>query len=83
MMVINIKKDEQIRICVDYRELNIVCVIDPSLTLFTKEILGVAGHEIYSFTDGFLGYHQVWIAKEYQENTSFTTKWGSFGYTVM
>lgn len=65
LMVINIKKDGWIRICVDYRELNVVCVIDPFPTPFTEEILeGVTGCEIYSFTDGFLGYHQVQIAKE-------------------
>ncbi|KAH9296608.1 hypothetical protein KI387_040196, partial [Taxus chinensis] len=58
-MVISIKKDGRIRICVDYRDLNAVCVIDPFPTPFTEEILeGVAGHEIYSFTDGFSGYHQ-------------------------
>ncbi|KAH9315426.1 hypothetical protein KI387_024053, partial [Taxus chinensis] len=58
-MVISIKKDGRIRICVDYRELNVVCIIDPSPTPFIKEILeGVVGCEVYSFTDGFLGYHQ-------------------------
>ncbi|KAH9301219.1 hypothetical protein KI387_012802, partial [Taxus chinensis] len=63
-------------ICVDYRELNVTCVIDPFPTPFTKEILkGVAGHEIYSFTDGFFRYHQVWIAKEDQEKMNFTNEW--------
>ncbi|KAH9306993.1 hypothetical protein KI387_011397, partial [Taxus chinensis] len=58
-MVIIIKKDGWIRICVDYRELNDVSIIDPFPTPFTKEILeGVTGCEVYSFTDGFLGYHQ-------------------------
>ncbi|KAH9296614.1 hypothetical protein KI387_040202, partial [Taxus chinensis] len=55
-MVISIKKDGRIRICVDYRDLNVVCVIDPFPTPFTEEILeGVAGCEVYSFTDGFSG----------------------------
>ncbi|KAH9293261.1 hypothetical protein KI387_041536, partial [Taxus chinensis] len=57
-MVISIKKDGRIRICVDYRELNVACITDPFPMPFTEEILGVAGHEIYSFTDGFSGYHQ-------------------------
>lgn len=61
-MVINIKKYGQIRICVDYKELNVVCVIDPFPTPFTKEILeGIVGHKIYYFIDGFFGYHQVRI----------------------
>ncbi|KAH9319238.1 hypothetical protein KI387_021007, partial [Taxus chinensis] len=58
-MVISIKKDGRIRICVDYRELNVACVTDPFPMPFTEEILeGVAGCKIYSFTDGFSGYHQ-------------------------
>ncbi|KAH9311780.1 hypothetical protein KI387_026815, partial [Taxus chinensis] len=57
-MVISIKKDGKIRICVDYMELNVTCVTDPFPTPFTEEILGVAGCEIYLFTDGFSGYHQ-------------------------
>ncbi|KAH9311763.1 hypothetical protein KI387_026798, partial [Taxus chinensis] len=49
-------------------DLNVVCVIDPFLTPFPEEILqGVAGKEIYSFMDGFLGYHHVRIVKEDQE----------------
>lgn len=64
-MVISIKKDGIIRICVDYMDVNKVCVIDPFLTPFTEEILeGVTKCEVYSFTDGFSGYHQVRIAKE-------------------
>ncbi|KAH9315585.1 hypothetical protein KI387_024212, partial [Taxus chinensis] len=75
-MVINIKKDGRKRICIDYMDLNSVCVIDPFPTPFTEEILeGVTGSEIYSFTDGFLGYHQVIIAKEDQEKTNFTIEW--------
>ncbi|KAH9316799.1 hypothetical protein KI387_044537, partial [Taxus chinensis] len=58
-VVINIKKDGQIRIYVDYRELNVARVIDPFPMPFTEEILeDVAGRNIYSFTDGFSGYHQ-------------------------
>lgn len=52
-MAISIKKDGLTRICLDYRELNASCVIDPLPTLFIEEILeGVEGCEIYSFNDG-------------------------------
>ncbi|KAH9321804.1 hypothetical protein KI387_016443, partial [Taxus chinensis] len=75
-MVISIKKDGKIRICVDYRELNVACVTDPFPMPFTKEILeGVIGYEIYSFTDGFSEYQQVRISQEDQEKTTFTTEW--------
>ena len=38
---------------------------------------------MYSFTDGFSGYHQIWIAKEDHYKTMFVTEWGCFQYTVM
>lgn len=83
-MVINIKKDGKIQIFVDYRELNVACVIDPFHTPFTEEILqGITGCEIYSFTDGFSKHHQIRIAKKDQEKTTFTTEWGIFTYTVI
>ena len=38
---------------------------------------------MYSFTDGFSGYHQIRIAKEDRHKTTFVTEWGCFQYTVM
>ena len=38
---------------------------------------------MYSFTDGFSGYHQIRIAKEDRHTITFATKWGCFQYTVM
>jgi hypothetical protein len=43
----------------------------------------VGGHEAYSFTDGFSGYHQIKIAQEDRHKTTFATEWGSYQYTVM
>ena len=52
------------RVCVDYRWLNKATKTDPFPTPFADEILNeVAGHECYSFIDGFSGYNQVPIAK--------------------
>lgn len=52
------KKIRVARICVDFRNLNDACVHDPFPTPFTYEVLeNVSGREVYSFTDGFLGYH--------------------------
>ena len=51
---------------------------------FSDEVLdNVAENEAYSFIDGFLGYHQVRIAKEDKRKTTFTTEWGSYAYSVM
>ena len=38
---------------------------------------------MYSFMDGFLGYHQIRIVKEDHYKTTFVTEWGYFQYTVM
>lgn len=56
----------------------------PFPTPFSYEVLDqVASKEAYSFTDGFSGYHQVWITEEDKKQTIFTTEWGSFAYNVM
>ncbi len=38
---------------------------------------------MYTFGDGYKGYHQVKIAPKDQLKTTFTTPWGTFCYTVM
>ncbi|MCO5597558.1 hypothetical protein L7F22_051636 [Adiantum nelumboides] len=43
----------------------------------------VAGHEMYSFLDGYSGYNQISLAEEDREKTTFITEWGAFIYLVM
>jgi hypothetical protein len=82
--VVQDKKTREIRICVDLRKLNDACLHDPFPTQFAEEVLdNVGGQEVYSFTDGFSGYHQIQIAKEDRHKTTFLIEWGSFQYTVM
>jgi hypothetical protein len=69
---------------VDLRKLNDACLHDPFLTSFKNEVLeNVGGQEMYSFTKGFYGYHQIKIAQEDRHKTTFVTKWGSYQYTVI
>jgi len=69
---------------VDLRKLNDACVHDPFPTPFTDEVLeNVGGQEVYSFTDGFSGYHQIKIASEDRSKTTFMTEWGCFQYIIM
>ena len=66
-MVVQPKKHDpkNLRICVEFKELNKVTLTDPFPAPYAYEILNeVAAHECYSFTDGFSGYNQVPIAKE-------------------
>ena len=73
-MVVQPKKydPKNMRVCVDFRWLNKVTLIDPFPTPFLDEIINeVVGHECYSFTDGFSTYNQVPIEKEDQHKTTF------------
>ena len=52
------KTNGKVMIYVDLRKLNGACLHDPFPTPFTDEVLeSVIGKEMYSFTDGFSGYH--------------------------
>ena len=65
-MVVQDKKMGEVQICVDLRKLNDACMHDPFPNPFTDEVPeGVGGQEMYSFIDGFFGYHQIRITKEY------------------
>jgi hypothetical protein len=56
----------------------------PYPLLFTKEVLDkVAGHEVYSFLDGFFDYHQIMIAFKDRYKTTFIIDWGAFVWVVM
>jgi hypothetical protein len=73
-----------ISICVDLRKLNDACLHDPFPTPFKDEVLeNVGGHEAYSFTDGFLGYHQIKIMQEDRYNMTFAIEWGCYQYTII
>jgi hypothetical protein len=83
-MVLALKKNGKLRVCVNYKALNKVTKKDRYPLPFCEEILEeVAGHERYTFGNGYRGYHQVKIALEDQLKTTFTTPWGTFCYTVM
>ena len=84
--VVQTKKHDpkKLRVCVDYKWLNKATKTDPFPIPYADEILNeVAGHECYSFTDGFSGYNQVPIAKEDQHKTTFVCEFGSFTYRKM
>jgi hypothetical protein len=79
LMVVQDKKKREIWIYVDLRKLNDSCLHDPFSTPFTDEVLdNVGGQDVYYFTDGFSGYHQIKIAKEDHHKNTFSTEWGSY-----
>jgi hypothetical protein len=73
-MVIQEKKQGEIRIYVYFRNLNDACLHNRFPTPFTDEVLeNVRGQEAYSFTDGFSRYHQIKIVVKYRHKTMFST----------
>mgnify|MGYP000267601095 CR=1 FL=1 len=78
------KKIGKLQVCVDYRKLNEATINDVFPLPFTNGMLDtVAGHEMYTFLDGFSGYNQIRMAEEDQEKTAFVMKWGVFVVVVM
>ena len=73
------KTKGEFRICVDLHKLNDASLHDPFPTPFTDEVLeNVGEQDIYTFTDGFSGYHQIRIHPEDRYKTTFVIEWGSF-----
>ena len=83
-IVIVPKKNGALRVCVDYRKLNSATKTNPFPIPFCDAILdAVAGHEMYSFLDGFSGYNQVLMHPDDQAKTTFVTEWGAYASKVM
>ena len=78
------KRNGEIRICVEYRKLNVVTITDVFPLPFTDSILdAVVGHDTYSFLDGLNGYNQVRMHLDDQEKTAFITDWGVYVVVIM
>jgi hypothetical protein len=64
-IVVVLKKNGKFKICVDFKKLNVNTKKDPYSLPFTDEVINiVVGHEVYTFLDGFFGYHQISITME-------------------
>ena len=71
------KKNGKIRVCVDYRKLNAVTIMDVFPLPLTDSVPNaVADHDMYSFLDGFSGYNQVHMHPDDQKKTVFIMDWG-------
>ncbi|XP_031090967.1 uncharacterized protein LOC115995960 [Ipomoea triloba] len=78
------KKNGQIRVCVNFRDLNVACPKDDIPLPITELMIDVVtGHEIMSFMDGSSGYNQIRMALEDEELTAFRTPKGIYCYKVM
>ena len=79
------KKNGQLRICIDYRQLNSRTVKDNYALPRIDEILqSLSGNRYFSVLDMKSGYHQIEIDEQHKERTAFTVgPLGFFEYNRM
>lgn len=78
------KKNGEIRLCVDFRDLNRASLKDHyPLPSMEKKLQRVSGSKRFSFLDGYSGYNQILVQEFDQHKTTFTTKWGTYAYCKM
>jgi hypothetical protein len=75
------KKSGEIRLCVDFRNLN-RCSLKENYPLPKMDdiLQKVVGAQRISMLDGNSGYNQISVFKEDKYKISFTTPWGTFMY---
>ena len=78
------KKSGEIRLCVNFRNLNRSSRKDnyplPNMEHILQKVTGASR---ISMIDGFFGYNQISVMPEDREKTTFTTPWGTFMYANM
>src|SRR5688572_30473635 len=78
------KKDESLRLCVDYRPLNAVTIKNkyplPRIDVLVDQLVGA---NVFSNIDLRSGYHQIKIRASDIPKTTFSTRYGLCEYLVM
>jgi hypothetical protein len=78
------KKDQSLRLCVDYRPLNAVTTKNkyplPRIDILFDQLAGV---KVFSKVDLCLSFHQIKIHPEDVPKTAFSTRYGLYEYLVM
>jgi len=78
------KKNGDIRICIDFRNINKASQKDNfPLPTVEKTLHSVAGSELMSFLDGFSGYNQILLHPDDRLEITFKTKWRTYAYQKM
>jgi hypothetical protein len=78
------KKDKEHRLCVDYRQLNVVAIKNkyplPRIDILFAQL---AGAQVFSKIDLHSGYHQIRIHDDDIPKTAFSTRYELYEYLVM
>ena len=70
--------------CVDFTDLNKACPKDPfPMPRIDQLVDAIVGHPRMSFLDAFQGHHQIPLALDDQEKTTFVNPVGNYHYKVM
>src|SRR3954468_8231158 len=70
--------------CIDYRKLNKETHEDHYPLPFIDQMLEILSkHTHFCFVDGYFGFFQIPMSKEYQEKALFTCPFGTFAYRRM
>jgi hypothetical protein len=78
------KKDQSLRLCVDYQPLNAITIKNkyllPHIDILFDQL---AGAKVFSKVDLFWGYHQIMIHPKDVSKTAFSTRYRLYEYLVM
>jgi hypothetical protein len=78
------KKDQSLRLCVDYRPLNAITIKNkyllPRINILFDQL---AGAKVFFKVDLRSGYHQIKIRPEDVPKTAFSTRYGLYEYLIM
>ncbi|KAL0539474.1 hypothetical protein IC582_023686 [Cucumis melo] len=78
------KKNGQLRVCIDFCDLNNACPKDDFLLPITEIMVdATTGHKALSFMDSSSGYNQIRTILSDEEMTAFKTPKGIYSYKVM
>jgi hypothetical protein len=78
------QKDRSLRLCIDYRPLNVVTVKNKySLSRINILFDQLVGAKVFFKVDLYLSYHQIKIRLEDVPKTAFSTRYGLYEYLVM
>ena len=82
--LVPVRKNGEIRLCVDFRNLNRASEKDNYPLPSLDEVLQIVnGAKMMSFMDGYSRYNQVIVEEEDRLKMAFTMKWGTFAYRRM
>ncbi|WVZ71119.1 hypothetical protein U9M48_019740 [Paspalum notatum var. saurae] len=78
------KKNEKLRICIDFRDLNKATPKDEYPMPIAESLIDAAvGHKMMSFLNGNAGYNQIFMAEEDVYKIAFCCPKGQFEFVVM